>query len=922
MLTTERHLKPITIFINAKIILPGSLGNDNAESIALNLNQTLNEQLKSFLLKNNIKLNKQYYCYLIKGKDILKSLPKNTIVKNLNLHYNDIILVSYDKKQIKSQLKSSASNKLTSEENISYNEKLSEKLDKQNPIIHKIKKTKKNNDNQEKMKKRIKIIMIILSILLVLASLVFIIIYLMTNKKHEPEIQHIFKKDKLVVEKKYPINMILRYSNKKETEMKLEGEKVPEKDSSQSLWMTSDFIFIVRDEKVEKETEKNLYTGYIAILNLTSHNKTNDMMIIYDKALNKILNNNNLRSLDEPDLKYIGEDGNFCFAKIEFYLNGDIKNYYLSKGMSNTEFSFIEEVSKLIIPKISSNLYIKSIDQYFNDLSKNEKENNFSEFEIKRNLNSNKKKFLKKRILINESDNIINYDTDNEEVEIEEYKIKPLIPSFNYDVREANSINILSDENNNEQKEGNYSNLTQFSIKNAECEDVKMDGSIVNTTTYSIINDKGLLESVEKKIISIMQTQNMGNNENDIETDLLYSSVYDNNNQISLSDFEEINNNTNQKIDFGISSLITISSQIINLSDYFINENINKKIYSYFDNFIYEKYNESNYNSTTENIEEEEEDDEYDNKKEGNNKRNLNQEITYYGMKKITQVKQLYNYNLIGLRMEKQLFIENDPSTGIVSLYTISIFGNRNTKIKTGENYSNLHIIIEKKNQMGYNLITLLNQSNYELIKRNKNYADVIIDLEKNMSNLVQEYFDYSNVFKNDINNMYHQVKNFAGEFFDELIDLIIKNYDNFIIILNNSKQGKYEIMNNIRVTIEEEYINYIYNMLNSLEKFQNNTSIFLENIQKEIEKINDFQIDLLYDLVDQIYNAKQIFKNFNKNLFKAIEKGIITFRYDIRDYIEEIIGELLYLTDFLCTNINQNEILVRQLMKITGQKY
>ena len=375
-----------------------------------------------------------------------------------------------------------------------------------------------------------------------------------------------------------------------------------------------------------------------------------------------------------------------------------------------------------------------------------------------------------------------------------------------------------------------------------------------------------------------------------------------------------MNNDTNQNFDFGINSLITINSQIINLSDYFINEDINMKLYSYFDNIIYEKYNESD-NSKIENIEEEEEEeDEYENKKEGNNKRNLNQEDTYYGMKKITQVKQLYKYNLIGLRMEKQLFIENDPSTGIISIYTISIFGNKNTKIKTGENYSNLHIIIEKKNQMGYKLITLLNQSNYELIERNKKYSDVIIELEKNMSNLVEEYFDYSNVFKDDINNMYNQVKNFTGKFFDELIELIIQVYDNFNIILNNSKQGKYEVMNNIRKVIEEEYIKYIYNILNSLEIFQNNTLIFLENVQKEIEKINDFQIDLLYDLVDQVYNAKEIFKNFNKNLFKAIEKGIITFRYDIRDYIDDIIGDLLYLTDFLSININQNEILVQAI--------
>ena len=911
MIATKRPFESIKLFINVKFKLPEHKGNlDDTGSISLYLNQTLNEQFKSFLLKNNIKLKKrEYYFYLIKGKDILKSLPKNQTIKNLNLQTNDIILVSYENIQIKPQLEPPVPYKVNPEENPDSQRE----LDKKNPIIYSKEESKEINDFQNKTKKKIIFILIIILFLLALTGLIILFLYF--NRGHEENIPPIFNKDKLVVEKKYPINMILRYSNKRETEMKLEGEKVPKKDSSQPLWMTSDFIFIVRDEKVEKDevklTEKNLYTGYIALLNLTSHNKTDEMMIIYDKTLNKLLNNNKLRSLDEPDLKYIGEDGNFCLAKIEFYLNGDIKNYYLSKGMSSTEFSLIEEISKLIIPKISSNLYIKSIDQYFEDLTKNEKENNISEFEIKRILDSNKKKIVKKRILNNESENITNYNVDDEEVEIEEYKTTPLIPSFNYDLREANKINESSDENNNDKIEGNYSNLTQYSLKNAECEDAKMEGSTVNTTTYSIINDKGLLESVEQKIISVMETQKMGNG-NDRETDLLYSSVYDNNNQISFIDNDEINNvpNQNQDIDFGISSLITINYQIINLSNYFINEDINKKLYSYFDNFYYEKYNGSDDNSKIENMEESGK----ENKKEGNNKRNLEQENTYYGMKKMTQVKQLYKYNFIGIKMEKQLYIENDPSTGIASIYAISINGNKNTKIKTGDSYSNLHIIIDKKNQMGYNLITLLNQTNYELIKRNKKYADVIIELEKNMSNLVEEYFDYSNVFKNDINNMYHQVKTFTGEFFDELIELIIQVYDNFITILNNSKQGKYEVMNNILKVIEEEYINYIYNMLDNLEIFQNNTLIFLENVQKEILKINDFQIDLLYDLVDQINNSKIILKNFNKNLFNAIEKGIITFRYDIREYIDNIIGDLLYLTDFLCVNINQNEILIQAI--------
>ena len=76
------------------------------------------------------------------------------------------------------------------------------------------------------------------------------------------------------------------------------------------------------------------------------------------------------------------------------------------------------------------------------------------------------------------------------------------------------------------------------------------------------------------------------------------------------------------------------------------------------------------------------------------------------------------------------------------------------------------------------------------------------------------------------------------------------------------------------------------------------------------MERINNFQIDLLYDLIDIVYEAKKIFKDFNKNLFLAIEKGIKTFKYDFKDFVHEMIGNLLYLVNFLSVNINKNEIL------------
>ena len=158
---------------------------------------------------------------------------------------------------------------------------------------------------------------------------------------------------------------------------------------------------------------------------------------------------------------------------------------------------------------------------------------------------------------------------------------------------------------------------------------------------------------------------------------------------------------------------------------------------------------------------------------------------------------------------------------------------------------------------------------------------------------------------------MYIQVKNFSGLFFNELIELINKVHINYTKILNDVKLNKFEEINQIRIITKMEYINYINRMIDILADFENKTLIFLYDIEDELKYIASFQIDVLYDIIDSIYDCKLIFKEFNRNLFKAIEKGIITFKYDIKDYIDEIIGDLLYITDFLSININKNEILI-----------
>ena len=97
--------------------------------------------------------------------------------------------------------------------------------------------------------------------------------------------------------------------------------------------------------------------------------------------------------------------------------------------------------------------------------------------------------------------------------------------------------------------------------------------------------------------------------------------------------------------------------------------------------------------------------------------------------------------------MEKQIYTEIDPSTGIVNSYFVTTFGKKNTKIKMADQYSNMHIITKRKNQMGYNLILLLQQTDIDLLNRTEKYLDIIIGIEKNITEIFENIYDYSNLF-------------------------------------------------------------------------------------------------------------------------------------------------------------------------------
>ena len=705
MLSTQRDLNVISLNISCDKSV--SMKYISEKNVICYQRQNLQEIVKFFFQKNGIGLHKEYFLYLKRNGQLLKKLNKSNKISNLKLEPNDEILVSYkefiifEKPKKRKSVKEKLIIKSEHEEKEETEEKVKNKNNEENKKYEENKETVENKETEDNKKLEIKIVdkkkeekekidnletieyletknkqnkkirifnaeekelknsinnlndlsinkrqpmkciskrclfilgLILLGLILIGLLLGFLIIkYVINKSKNENEnkdeineknqigiIKDVpveYKKEDLIINKKYPLNLLLRFNMVKETEIEIEAGN----NSQHKISEITDFIFIVREEKIEKDEinliEKELFIGYICLLNHSMSNETDDMLTIYDKQLNKYLNYN-LTNITVPDLKYVGEEGNLCFVKIEFYLNGEIKNYYLPNGFSQYDFVYIEDISELIIPKISSNLFTTNISEKKSEIN-SFNYTNINETSPKRRLKKKYKKYTIPNRDLEETNDTENNDSDVDDVIIEEYLVEPSSESIDYDLREANDGQTNLDDNISK----NFSYLTQFKMNSIESDEVKMEGSSTNTTIYSIIDEEGILQSVEKKTFSTMNNQELETNE-------------DNGNM------NEKDSNIND-IQFNISNIFVINSLLINRTEYLLNESLNNNLYIYFDNFTYKLYEIEINNSSNEIYEE-------------NDKRNLIEDDSYYGFKKIVNDKDLYKYNLLGLKYSKK----------------------------------------------------------------------------------------------------------------------------------------------------------------------------------------------------------------------------------------------------------------------------
>ena len=495
--------KNVTFVFREQSISPSD--KEMKKNVNLYTNYTLKKQFIDFLLSNpTFSRYREASFYLNRNNTITKLNPEKT-VSRLGIGNFDTIIISFYEPNDERNQEQQGDNS----DRININLQITQAEIIKEPLTL----TRKKNWKKY---------LIIGSIILIIS--IFLIVYFLWPSPPKPPI---FTKEKLKVNKVYPVNRLFIFNSQQVNEIKIEGEIVSKNNSYHNFNKTNDFIFITRNAYVEKDednlVEKEWYTGYIAIYHLkipnttntTNATNTNNNIIIYSQDITNFLNIS-IEKSNERETYVEYNESNYCFIKIDFYRNGNVKNIYLPKSFSLDYYSYIEEIIKLLIPKISDNLFIDSIDdavEEFNEINKREEKDNdtdiynntFSEEEKEEEEDSEKDlrnlKFKRKKKYLNSKyfkKRLSNDDNNNNETQInnseisyttEEYILSPLSKSVDYDFRQAATINNSTYDNttNTTLNNNNYTNLTELSIKSIETDEVRMEGGLVNTTIYSLI---------------------------------------------------------------------------------------------------------------------------------------------------------------------------------------------------------------------------------------------------------------------------------------------------------------------------------------------------------------------------------------------------------------------------------------------------
>ncbi|MGL4948159.1 MAG: hypothetical protein ACRC42_02115, partial [Mycoplasma sp.] len=143
---------------------------------------------------------------------------------------------------------------------------------------------------------------------------------------------------------------------------------------------------------------------------------------------------------------------------------------------------------------------------------------------------------------------------------------------------------------------------------------------------------------------------------------------------------------------------------------------------------------------------------------------------------------------------------------------------------------------------------------------------------------------DLSSIFNKAFSDLIVNIKSFSGEWYDSLSVVINSNENQWNDLSKTIEDDKSNLINGLILQIEKEYTEHLIQMTNWINRFNDNCSQLLINVDWESDKITEISYEYYSQLQYTISQASDVFPNFVDNSMSSSLKAIDDFNTLTKD--------------------------------------
>ena len=274
----------------------------------------------------------------------------------------------------------------------------------------------------------------------------------------------------------------------------------------------------------------------------------------------------------------------------------------------------------------------------------------------------------------------------------------------------------------------------------------------------------------------------------------------------------------------------------------------------------------------------------------------------------------IFKYDHVGLLIHLTSLILIDTNTGIVTLTSLITIGSTTIELLKREHNTQLGSILDNADNTLEHSLNQIESLITQTKAKEQQWIEQLNTVLTPLKIKLDSTYNVGPLYREPIKEVYATIQQYSINIFEQMNTFINNQHiylNNTISVLHSSHYTQLNELNDIINSFLNECQQYFISAPNSVfDIFYNDSIAYTDAILDANDNIIDFDINIYYDIVDQVQKGRNIYETFLTKFMNIIERGLTVYSNEMQFKSNELLSEALNAVEYIGTAIENNIII------------